>query len=83
MRQDLYRTIKQNEEWLRFLREQPIWYRKLMKRPEQLQQLEVDSLHYFQKTIPHRVQKFSSGVQMATMMMSMFQTMNQSNEASQ
>jgi hypothetical protein len=33
-------------------------------------------LHHYKKTIPHHVEKFSNGVQMASMMMSMFQAMN-------
>jgi YlbE-like protein len=38
--------------------------------------MEIAALHYYKKTIPHQVEKFSSGVQMASMMMSMFQMMN-------
>jgi hypothetical protein len=76
MRKDVYIYLKQNKELLTFVHEQPIWYRKLTRDPSQLQAMEIASLHYYKKTIPHHVEKLSSGVQMASMMFSMFQLMN-------
>jgi len=76
MRKDIISYIRQNRELGRFIREQPQWYRRLSRNPHELEAFEIAALNYFQKTIPHRVEKFSSGVQMASMMMSMFQAMN-------
>jgi hypothetical protein len=76
MRQDIIEYLGQNKQLQRFIREQPIWYRKLSRNPHEIQSLEVAALHYFRNTIPHKVEKFSNGVQMASMMMSMFQAMN-------
>lgn len=76
MRKDIREYIQQSEELQKFLREQPQWYRTLSRNPTEIQKLEVASLHYHKKTIPHHVEKFSNGVQMASMMMSMFQAMN-------
>jgi hypothetical protein len=76
MRKDVYLYLEQHKELMAFLREQPIWYRKLTRDPNKLQNMEIESLHYYKKTIPHHVAKFSNGVQMASMMMSMFQAMN-------
>jgi hypothetical protein len=76
MRRDVYMYIQNKKELVRFLRDQPVWYRKLMRDPSQIQQMEVAALHYYQKTIPHHVEKFSNGVNMASMMMGMFQAMN-------
>lgn len=70
--------IHSKNDLKQFIREQPIWYRKLARHPELLEQFEIASLHYFQKTIPHRVQRFSNNLHMASMMMSMLQSMNQS-----
>lgn len=75
MRKDLIDYIRQNQEMQKFIREQPTWYRRLTRNPYDIQALEIASLHHYQKTIPHKVEKFSSGVQMASMMMSMFQAM--------
>ena len=76
MRIDVYNYLEQNKELLNFMHEQPIWYRKLSRDPSQIEKLEIAALHYYQKTIPHHVEKFSNGVQMASMMVSMFQIMN-------
>ncbi|MCA1053390.1 YlbE-like family protein [Rossellomorea aquimaris] len=78
MRAEIIEYIHSNEELKMFLREMPEWYRTLSRNPNELEKFEIASINYFQKTIPHRVQKFSNGVQMASMMISMFQTMNES-----
>ncbi|WP_445661405.1 YlbE-like family protein [Bacillus sp. FSL K6-3431] len=78
VRQDIMHYIRENNELNRFIREQPYWYRKLSRDPESFSQFEIASLHYFQKTIPHKVEKFSNGLQMASMMMGMLQSMNTS-----
>ncbi len=75
MRREVFEYLEQHNELKRFVREQPLWYRKLSRNPYDLQALEVASLHYYKKTIPHQVEKFSNGVQMASMMYSMFQSM--------
>ena len=76
MRKDVYSYLQQNKELIGFLRDQPAWYRKLGRDPSQIQNMEIASLNYYQKTIPHQIQKFSQGVQMASMMVSMFKIMN-------
>lgn len=79
MRRDVLEYLEGQKDLKPFLREQPLWYRKLSRNPFDLQAFEVASLNYYKKTIPHQVEKFSQGVQMATMMYSMFQAMkNQS-----
>lgn len=72
--------IQADQDLKRFLREQPIWYRKLARNPKDFEAFQIAALHYHKKTIPHQVEKFSNGVQMASMMISMFQAMN-SNQA--
>jgi len=76
MRKDVIDYIQQQPQLKQYLREQPIWYRRLSRNPNELQAFEIASLHYFKKTIPHQVEKFTNGLQMASMMMSMFQAMN-------
>jgi hypothetical protein len=80
MRKDIMQFIQADQDLKRFLREQPIWYRKLGRNPKDFQAFQIAALHYHKKTIPHQVEKFSNGVQMASMMISMFQAMN-SNQA--
>ncbi|MDQ0155887.1 hypothetical protein J2S07_002205 [Robertmurraya andreesenii] len=68
--------IRANPDLIKFLREQPIWYRKLSRNPNEFETFQIAAMHYYRKTIPHQVEKFSNGVQMASMMMGMFQAMN-------
>ncbi|MGP7818878.1 YlbE-like family protein [Niallia sp. 01092] len=79
MRRSIKEYISQNQELQQFIREQPQWYRELNRNPNEWQSFEVASLQYYKKTIPHHVEKFSNGVQMASMMISMFQAMNSSS----
>lgn len=78
MRKDIMDYIQSDSDLLRFLREQPIWYRKLCRNPMDFEAFQIAALNYHRKTIPHHVEKFSNGVQMASMMMSLFQSMNPS-----
>jgi hypothetical protein len=76
MRRDVLDYLEQKKELKQFLREQPQWYRTLSRNPQEIKALEIAALHYYKRTIPHHVEKFTNGVQMASMMMSMFQAMN-------
>lgn len=79
MRRDVLDYLESQKDLKQFVREQPYWYRKLSRNPYDLQSLEIASLHYYKKTIPHQVEKFSNSVQMASMMYSMFQAMKNQN----
>ncbi|MEK4875261.1 MULTISPECIES: YlbE-like family protein [Bacillus] len=71
MRKEIADYIYSRSELRQFLREQPQWYRILSRRPEDLEKFEIQSLHYFKRTIPHQMEKFSNGIQIAKMMMGM------------
>ncbi|MDQ1146831.1 MAG: YlbE-like family protein [Bacillus sp. (in: firmicutes)] len=79
MRKEVLDYLEGQKDLKQFVREQPYWYRKLSRNPYDLQSLEIASLHYYKKTIPHQVEKFSNSVQMASMMYSMFQAMKNQN----
>ncbi|WP_144474768.1 YlbE-like family protein [Cytobacillus oceanisediminis] len=76
MRKDVMDQLRSNKELIEFVRTQPHWYRKLSRDPRDLHSAQIAALHHFEKTIPHKVQKFSNNVQMASMMMHMFSSMN-------
>lgn len=79
MRREVLEYLENQKDLKQFVREQPQWYRKLSRNPYDLQSLEVASLHYYKKTIPDQVEKFSNSVQMASMMYHMFQAMKNQN----
>lgn len=80
MRKEVMDYLNSKKDLHQFIREQPHWYRKLSRNPFDLEALEVASLHYYKRTIPHHVERFSNGVQMASMMFHMLQSMNIKNE---
>lgn len=80
MRKEVMAYLEGQRDLKQFVREQPHWYRKLSRNPFDLEALEIASLHYYKRTIPHQVEKFSNGVQMASMMLHMFQSMNNQNQ---
>lgn len=77
MRIEVQEYIRSNSERQKFIREQPHWYRKLSRNPNDLESLEINMMNYFQKTIPHKVEQFSNSIQMAQMMIGMFHAMKQ------
>lgn len=79
MRKEVSEYLENQKDLKQFIREQPLWYRKLSRNPYDLQAMEVASLHHYKRTIPHQVEKFSNSVQMASMMFHMFQSMQNQN----
>lgn len=80
VRQTIYEYIEANEDIRNYLRIQPVWYKRLMRNPQDLEKLETEAIYYLKKSIPHRVSKFSEGVQVASMMLHMFQAVNSSGQ---
>lgn len=58
------------------MRKHPQWYRELSRNPFSIEKLEVHAMNHYEKTIPQRVQKFSNGAQMASILFTMFQSNN-------
>jgi hypothetical protein len=79
MRNDIMNVIRSNQEYTRYLRDQPYWYRKLTRNPSSLTEFDTSSREYYRQTIPHKVADFSQKLQMAQMMISMFQVMREND----
>lgn len=75
MRQELYEFIQSNEDLQKFIREQPIWYRKLTREPVNVEEFELAMMRHYKKTIPDRVDKFQNQIQMASFLVEMFKSM--------
>ncbi len=58
MRHEVLEYLQGQKDLKRFVREQPLWYRKLSRNPYDLQKLEIESLHYYKKTIPTKSRSF-------------------------
>ncbi|MTH52605.1 hypothetical protein GKZ89_04230 [Bacillus mangrovi] len=77
MRKEIQDYIQSKPEITKFIREQPQWYRKLARNPKASEEMNLAMMHYYQKTIPHKVAQFSNSLQMASMMLGMFSSMKQ------
>ncbi|WP_028398892.1 YlbE-like family protein [Ectobacillus panaciterrae] len=79
MRRELMEYVRSQEDLQKFIREQPYWYRKLSRNPEERDTFELAAMQYYRKTIPDRVAKFQNQLAMASIMVEMFQYMKQQN----
>ncbi len=77
MRKDVLDFLQSDEEYIKFIRQQPKWYRKLTRNPELIEDFRLASLEFFGKTIPQRVDKLQNQVQMASFMIDMFQVLKE------
>ncbi|WP_077617705.1 YlbE-like family protein [Bacillus sinesaloumensis] len=79
MRKETYDYIKRQKKLRSFIRENPIWYRKLSRNPAEYNSLESEAKIYFKQTVPHKVQKLNQSLEMASFMLQMYQGMRQSD----
>ncbi|PGS48594.1 YlbE-like family protein [Bacillus sp. AFS041924] len=82
MRKDVLEFLQSDEDYIKFIRQQPKWYRKLSRNPGLTDEFRLASLQFFGKTIPQRVDKLSNQVQMASFMIDMFQVLKEQNTSS-
>lgn len=75
MRKDVYEYIVAKPKLHQFLREQPIWYRRLARRPLDVKEMEKQMPQYYKQTLPHKVQNVVQTIEMANMMMAMMKLM--------
>lgn len=75
MRKDVWQYV-QSKKWLQmFIREQPRWYRTLSRDPNQLAAFELAALQYYEQTVPQKVEKVASSLEMASLMLQMMKAM--------
>jgi hypothetical protein len=76
MRKDTLDYLESKEKLKQFVRENPNWYRKLTRNPQDIKSVELAAKNYFKQTIPYKVEKISDSIQFASMMMEMYKAMN-------
>lgn len=80
MRRELAQLLQTREDLQSFIREQPYWYRKLSRSPDERGAFELAALQHYRKTIPDRVAKFQNQLAVTSIMIEMFQYMKQQNQ---
>ncbi|RXI98132.1 hypothetical protein DS745_17450 [Anaerobacillus alkaliphilus] len=75
MRQDIQMYINQRPEIKQFIRHNPIWYRYLARDPQSITQLENEVKVFQGKTLPQKLDRFQSNLNMALMLFDMVKGM--------
>ncbi|MFC0524015.1 YlbE-like family protein [Pontibacillus salicampi] len=75
MQPGVYQYLETREDLLKFIRMNPKWYRKVTRNPSVLSQIESEAKHYYGKTTPQRMEKFTNQLQMVQMLVQMAQAM--------
>ncbi|GAE24119.1 hypothetical protein JCM9140_25 [Halalkalibacter wakoensis JCM 9140] len=80
MRADVQRVLFERPELRQYIRQHPIWYRKLTRDPSQIPALEKEANQFYGRTLPQRVEKVQNSLGLVMMMMEMLK-MNQSTNS--
>lgn len=78
MRAELYAYVSSQRDLKKFIRMNPIWYRKLSRNPYAIYELEEQANEFYGRTFPQRLEKLQNSLQLAAMLMQMFPMTNQS-----
>ncbi|WP_027408252.1 YlbE-like family protein [Anoxybacteroides tepidamans] len=73
MRKEVVQYIQSKKMLQMFIREKPRWYRILSRDPSKLASFELKALEYYEQTLPHKVEKVANSLEMASLMLHMFQ----------
>ncbi len=71
MRLDVQQYLYENQELRYFVRQRPIWYRKLSRDPSLFPQLEKEANYFYGRTFPQRVEQIQNHLGLAMMLIEM------------
>lgn len=63
-----YDYLRARPELANFVRYNPVWYRYLSREPQRIYELEEEAKLFYGKTLPQRLEKLNSQVQMVNML---------------
>jgi hypothetical protein len=69
MHEKTYAYLQARPELLQFVRYNPVWYRYLSRDPGCMEDMEKEAKKFYGKTLPQRLEKMNSQVQMIGMLM--------------
>lgn len=62
-------------ELKQFIRNEPIWYRKLTRNPLEVEAFKMAANQFYKRTFPQKFERAVNSIELAGMMLQMFQTM--------
>ncbi|MBU8907142.1 YlbE-like family protein [Desertibacillus haloalkaliphilus] len=79
MRRDVQTYLQTRPDLKRYLREQPIWYRRLSRDPRLVKEMEREANYFYGKTIPQRMERFQSNINMVMMLLEFLRSTSEPN----
>ncbi|WP_017727174.1 YlbE-like family protein [Halalkalibacterium ligniniphilum] len=74
MRREIVQAMITQPELRRFVRQHPIWYRRLSRDPSLLAEMEKEANLFYGRTFSQRVEKFQQNLGLAMMLVEMLRT---------
>ncbi|WP_337957104.1 YlbE-like family protein [Alkalihalobacillus pseudalcaliphilus] len=68
---EIQQLLHEKPELRQFMRQNPIWYRKITREPHLIPEMEKESNYFYGKTFPQRVEKVQNNIGLAMMMIEM------------
>ena len=73
MRLEVQQYLLNDPQLRQFVRHKPYWYRRLAREPGSLEQLKQEANHFYGRSFTDRIGRLQNNLQMAMMLMNMFQ----------
>ncbi len=80
MRREIQSYLQSRPDMLMFVRENPIWYRRLSRSPEKVFEIEQEAKFFYGRTFPQRIDKLNESIQLANMLLSMMNVMGDNSQ---
>lgn len=75
VRKEVQMYLNQRQDLKHYIRINPIWYRRLSRNPQSINQMDQEAKIYYGKTFPQKVERFQSNLNMAMMLLEMMKGM--------
>lgn len=69
MRREIIQIIDQNQDLKQFIRLHPVWYKKLARRPDLINDMRKEADDFYGKSFSKRVERLSQGLGFLSMML--------------
>jgi hypothetical protein len=71
LEQETYYFLEQRQDLWKFIRKNPEWYRYLARDVNRIEEMEQVAKQYYGKTIPQRLEKAQQNIQLVRLLMDM------------
>lgn len=80
MRREIQSYLQSRPDMIMFVRENPIWYRKLSRSPDKVFEIEQEAKVFYGKTLPQKIDRLNGRIQLVNMLLSMMNVMGDNSQ---